>query len=117
MKKYHTQLFEMANISPERSGIITGIIQIRPEARHSLFPHIHYVHNIRLQNKEYVKFSISNKRKNIEIIEQKNINLTIDEIEDIETFIIKNNKLLKEYYIQAEFILDTVTFLSSIEKI
>lgn len=124
MKKYNKivekeilSLFEMANISSKTAGIKKGIIQIRPESRHSLFPHIHYVHNIKKQNDTYAKFSLSDKKDKIEIIEIQNIKLSIDEIEEIKIFIIKNYEKLKEYYLQAEFIVDTKEFLDSLEKI
>jgi hypothetical protein len=121
MKKYvpqiDNQLFEMANIPPKRSGINFGIIQIRPEARHSLFPHIHFVKNIKNQNDEYTKFSIDSKVENIKIVEQVDMSLTKKEIDLIKKFIVKNNALLKQYYLQAEYIVDTVEFLSNLKKI
>ena len=116
MERYKQQLFEMANIMPKYSGIEEGTIQIRPEERHINFPHIHYVHNVRKADFEFIKFSISSNIKNISIIEEKNLILSNKEKKKVMKFIAKNAIKLIKYYNQAEF-LDTTDFMLSIKKI
>jgi len=116
MYRYKRKLFEMANIMPKYSGIEEGTIQIRPEERHINFPHIHYVHNVKKAEFEFIKFSITSNANNIKIIEEKNLTLSSKEKRNIIKFITRNSEKLIEYYNQAEF-LDTTDFMLSIKKI
>lgn len=116
MKRYESKFFEMANIGGKYTSITEGIIQIRPGERHKNFPHIHYIHNIKKADNEYIKFSINKDIEKIKIIEEHELKISKKEKEKIVTFISKNaNKLIK-YYKQAE-ILDTIDLLTSLEKI
>jgi hypothetical protein len=116
MYKQLKPLFEMANITPKYSGLVKGVIQIRPEDRHIYFPHIHFVWNVKKAENEYIKLSLESNKNKIKIIEQKNIKIDNKQIEIIKDFITLNYSLLKEYYLQAEF-LDTGEFFSLIVKV
>lgn len=115
-KIYKSKFFEMANITPKYSGVLEGIVQIRPEERHILFPHVHYVKNVKEAESKFVKISLSKKIEDIEIIESKNLNLSKKELDHIKQFLVLNYNLLIKYYNQAEF-LDTGDFISNIKKI
>jgi hypothetical protein len=116
MVKSYERFFEMANISSKYTGIIEGTIQIRPEERHKNSPHIHYVHNVKKADNEFVKFSINKEVDKIEVIEIKNLTLTKKETDKVRKFISLNPKKLIRYYKQAE-LLDTIDLLNSLEKI
>jgi len=119
MKKYKQQLksslIEMANISVKRSGIEEGWIQIRNEKRHSNFPHVHYVHNLKKSNHEFIKLTINEKIEDIQIIENK-MKLLVKELNKVKLFISKNYKVLIDYYLQGD-VIDTDDFMDSLKKI
>ena len=115
MKKYK-RFFEMANISTKYSGLSKGVVQIRPEERHSLFPHVHFVYDVKKADKKYVKLFLAKDEKDIKIIKSKNLELNSKELLDLKRFIIKNYELLKSYYLQAEF-LDTGDFFLKLNSI
>jgi len=115
MKRYK-RYFEMANISVKYSGIIEGVIQIRPEERHINFPHIHYVHNVKKADTEFIKFSISSEKDKIAIIEQTNFKISSKEKDKVVKFIYLNSDKLTKYYKQAE-LLDTADFILSLQKV
>jgi len=115
MKRYKS-LFEMANISTKYSGLSRGVIQIRPEERHSIFPHVHFVYNVKKAENEFVKLLLAKNEQDIKIIKAKNISLSSSELKDIKKFIVKNYELLKSYYLQAEF-LDTGDFFLKLQNI
>lgn len=110
------ELVEMSNLSSKRTGIKTGYIQIKSEMRHPIYPHIHFVKDLKKSKAEYIKFSIDSDINKIEIIEIKNLKLSKKEIEQVKEFISKNSELLNDYYLQGEF-LDTDDFLDNIKKI
>jgi len=112
----NSHLKEMANITPKYSGIIKGIVQIRPEQRHIFFPHVHFVWDVKKAENEYVKISIGDDNEDIYVIEEKNMTLRTKELARVKEFIQANSHLLKKYYLQAEF-LDTIELLTNIQKI
>jgi hypothetical protein len=111
-----TLIKEMANITPKYSGLEKGVIQIKPELRHVLLPHIHFVWNVKKSEDEFIKIRLASKEDNMIIMESKNINLNSKQLQKIKKFIMLNYKLLVKYYLQAEF-LDTGDFVIMIKKI
>ncbi len=109
-------LTEMANIFPEDSGINFGYMRIINEKRHPQFPHLHFTKDLKLIQKEFVKFSINSDISKIEIIEEKDLKLNKKEITLIKKFISINSDSLIEYYLQGETI-HTKKFLNNLQKI
>jgi len=116
LKENLASLKEMANITPKYSGLKKGVIQIKPELRHVLLPHIHFVWNVKKSENEFIKIKLAFNINDMIIMESKNINLNNKQLEQIKNFIILNYKLLIKYYFQAEF-LDTGDFFIMIKKI
>lgn len=115
-ERYNRTYFEeMANISKEITGLKKGYIQIYAELRHPLFPHIHFVYDLKKVKTEYAKFTINNNIEEIKIIKD-TLSLTNKEIKDIKNFISKNADILLNYY-DAGKTLDTYLFLKSLKKI
>ena len=109
-------LVEMASIDARQSGIIEGDLVLRAkEAKHPFFPHVHYVHNLRNQEKEYIKYTIDSDLSKIKAIVIK-MKITKKENKKVKQFIAKNSKALIDYYLQGKGI-RTQDFLDSLKKI
>jgi hypothetical protein len=116
MEKPYKRFFEMANIPSKKTGL-SGIIQIRPEERHILFPHIHYVRDVKQAESEYIKVTLNEEKNKIKVIKNKNFKISKKEFELLKIFIERNFKKLETYYNQAEYIPDTSAYLSKFVKV
>jgi hypothetical protein len=116
MNKQYERLFEMANIPQRKTGLL-GIVQIRPEERHILFPHIYYVRDVKQAEVEYLKVTLNEDKNKIKIIKNKDFKISKKEFESLKLFIEKNFKKLETYYNQAEYIPDTSEYLSKFVKV
>lgn len=107
---------EMANLYNSVTGIMTGIIQIRPEERHVGFPHLHYCRNIKLVHSVFAKFTISENADEVLLVEIKGMVINSKELKNIKCFITKNSKALIDYYDRSD-VIDTKVWIDSLVRI